>query len=259
MKKKKIALVLSGGSALGFAHIGVIKVLQEYGINIDIVVGTSMGGLVGAAYACGMSVDDMIRLACKFRKINFFDLNFNTSGLFSGRGIMRTICKFLPDKDIRDLPIKYACVSCDLLSEREVVFSSGSIRDAVRCTVSIPGFFVPMFNEDEVLVDGGVINNFPDDVAKRMGADIIISCDVLKNCKMLDVPSSIFEALVYSMNTLSKTMQRYKGSCSDIILAPDLTGLTQMSFGRANTLELVCRGESVARQNIKKILRLFES
>ena len=117
MKKKKVALVLSGGSALGFAHIGVIKVLLEYGVPIDIVVGTSMGGLIGAVYASGMSVDNMISLACRFRKINFFDINFNTSGLFSGRGIMRTICKFLPDKDISELDVKYACVSCDLLTE----------------------------------------------------------------------------------------------------------------------------------------------
>ena len=258
MKKKRVALVLSGGSALGFAHIGVIKVLLEYGVPIDMVVGTSMGGLVGAVFASGMSVDDMTKLACKFRKINFFDFNFNTSGIFSGRGMMRTICKFLPNKDIRDMDIKYACVSCDLMTERQVVITSGNIRDAIRCTVSIPGFFVPMFNGDEVLVDGGVINNLPDDVAKKMGADIIISCDVLKNCKMLDVPSSIFETLVYSMNTLSKTMQRYKGSCSDIILEPDLTGLTHMSFGRASTLELISRGEDIARKNIKKILRIIE-
>ena len=103
MERKKVALVLGGGSALGFAHIGVIKVLEQNNIPIDMVIGTSMGALVGAAYSVGLNTDEMQDFAEKFKTLNFFDVNFNRSGLFSGKGVMRVINKFLPDDNIENL------------------------------------------------------------------------------------------------------------------------------------------------------------
>ena len=158
---KKVALVLSGGGALGCAHIGVIKVFEKYGIPIDIIVGTSMGGLVGASYSVGLTTKEMTDFACKFRTIDFLDVNFDASGLFSGKGVMRVINRFLPDVTIESLSKNFACVASDLYSEKELVFKTGSIRDAVRATISIPGMFVPFKYEDKLLVDGGILNNLP--------------------------------------------------------------------------------------------------
>ncbi len=258
MNTKKVALVLSGGSALGFAHVGVISVLEKYGINIDMVVGTSMGGLVGAAYATGLTVDEMTKFACKFKRIHFFDVNFNASGLFSGKGVMKNINRFLPDKKIERCKTKFACVSCDLLTEKEVIFDKGSIRDAVRSTLSIPGFFVPFKIGNKLLIDGGCVNNMPDDVALKMGADVIISVDVINYCKIDKKPKNAIDSLVGAINILTKTVQHLKATNSNIILRPDLTGFTQMSFGKNNALKIIEIGKKETEKHIDEILKLVK-
>jgi len=257
-ERKKIALVLSGGSALGFAHIGVIKVLEEYNIPIDIVVGTSMGSVVGAGYAIGLSVEDMSKLACKFKTIDFFDVNVDASGLFSGKGVMRILNKFLPDVNIETLEKSFACVAADLILEKEIVFKSGSIRDAVRSSLSIPGVFVPFKKNGQVLVDGGTLNNLPEDVAMEMGADIIISCDVIKNFRLQNPPKNILDTLIYSMNLCTKEIQKYKSYHSDITIYPDLQGLSLLSFSKKKTLEAIKKGEEATRKEISKIMKLIK-
>ncbi|MBQ7352355.1 MAG: patatin-like phospholipase family protein [Clostridia bacterium] len=256
--KKKVALVLSGGGALGCAHIGVIKVLRKYGIPVDIIVGTSMGGVVGAGMAVGLSTEDMIKFALKFRTIDFFDVNFNTSGLFSGKGVMKIINKFLPDITIQSLNTTFACVACDLYSEKEVVFTTGSIRDAVRATLSIPGVFVPFQKDDMLLVDGGMLNNLPEDVAMKLGADVIISCDVLSGSKVNSVPKNAIDSFLSSINLATKEMQKLKSVYSDICLKPDMDGLGQFSFADKKTLLAIRRGEEVAERHIAEIIKIIK-
>lgn len=258
MKKKKVALVLSGGGALGFAHIGVISVLEKHNIPIDMVIGTSMGGLVGASYASGLTVKEMTKFACKFKSLNFIDINFNASGIFSGKGVMKNINKFLPDKNIEDLNTKFACVACDLLTEKEIIFTSGNVRDAVRSTLSIPGFFVPYTMGDKLLVDGGIVNNLPDDVAKKLGADIIISVDALKKCVLQEKPKNAIASLLTSINILTKVARTHKKSCSHIVLEPDISMLSQLSFGKNKTLKAIEMGEIECEKRIKEIQKLVE-
>lgn len=258
MSTKKVALVLSGGSALGFAHIGVIKTLEKYNVPIDIIVGTSMGGLVGAAYSSGLSVPEMIKFACKFKKIHFFDINFNASGLFSGKGVMRNINKFLPDKKIENLKPNFACIACDLKEEKQVIFKTGSVRDAVRSTLSVPGFFVPFKKDDMLLVDGGCVNNMPDDVAKKMGADVIIAVDVIKYCKLASNPKTVIDTLIASINVMTKVVTKNRQSYYDFLIEPNLTGFTQMSFGKKNVLKLIELGQKETEKKIKEILKVIK-
>ena len=257
MSRKKVALVLSGGGALGCAHIGVIKVLEKYNIPIDIVVGTSMGGIVGGAYCSGLSVEKMIDFACKFKTINFLDMNFDSSGLFSGKGVMKIINKFLPDTNIEFLSKTFACVAADLYTEKEVIFKTGSLRDAVRATISIPGIFVPFKKDDMLLVDGGVINNLPEDVAMEMGADIIISCDVINGCR-IKKPKNAFVTLFYSVFTSTKEIQKLKSNHSDILIRPDMNGLTPFSYGAKEAKLAVKRGEKATLDVIKNIQKLLK-
>lgn len=258
MARKKVALVLSGGAALGFAHIGVLKVLEKYKVPIDIVVGTSMGGLVGATYCTGMSPKQMQEFALKFRKGDMFDINFNVKGLFSGRGVMRRINKYVPDVQIEHLNIPFACVATDLLAEKEIIFKTGSLRDAIRSTIAIPGFFVPLYKDGMVLVDGGVVNNMPDEVAMEMGADVIISVDVMNKCKPKRKPKDITEVLLWSANICAKELQKYKSVHSDIILTPDTSKFTQMGFGKENAMKCIKEGEKEALKHIDEILKLVK-
>jgi len=257
MPRKKVALVLSGGGALGCAHIGVIKALEKFNIPVDIVVGTSMGGVVGAAYSAGLSVDEMINFACKFKAINFLDMNFDNSGLFSGKGVMKTINKFIPDTKIELLPKTFACVSADLLTDKEVVFKTGSLRDAVRATISIPGVFVPFKKDDMLLIDGGVINNLPEDVAMGLGADIIISCDVISNCRLTKKPKNAVVSLFYSIFTSTKEIQKLKSHHSDILIQPDMSGITPFSYGKKGATLAVKRGEKETLKYIEEIGNLI--
>lgn len=254
MKKKKVALVLSGGAALGFAHIGVLKVLQKYNVPIDIIVGTSMGGLVAAAYSVGLSIEEMTEFSCKFKNINFVDINFDSSGLFSGKGMMRSINKFIPDIKIEDLDTRFACVACDLLTEEEFVFSKGKLRDAVRSTISIPGLFTPYKMGKRLLVDGGIVNNLPESVAKDMGADVIISCDVLHHCRLKKAPEGFVNALVFSMNCMTKITQANRPKFADVVLTPDISEVSQMAFGKKTALKAIEEGEKETERNIKAIL-----
>lgn len=257
MERKKVALVLSGGSALGFAHIGVIKVLEKNNIPIDMIVGTSMGALVGAAYCAGYSTEEMQEFGCKFKTLDFFDFNFNKSGLFSGKGVMKTINKFLPDEKIEFLKKQFACVAVDLLTEKEVIFKSGSVRDAVRASLSIPGIFVPLTIEEKVLVDGGILNNLPEDVAMEMGADIIISVDVLSKNYLKKKPTNAIEVLLSSVNVLTKEVQKIKACYSDILIQPDTSTLGQMRFGKAPTLKAIRIGVIEAEKYIDQIKKLI--
>lgn len=258
MKKKKIALVLGGGGALGCAHIGVIKALEKHNIPIDIIVGTSMGGVVGAAYVSGLSVKEMTDFATKFRTINFVDMNFDASGLFSGKGVMSIINKFLPDINIESLNKEFACVASDLLEAKEYVFKSGSIREAVRATLSLPGIFVPVKKDNKVLVDGGLLNNLPEDVAMEMGADIIISSDVLANFKLSKAPKNAIESLVWGINIATKEVQKLKSYHADIVIRPDTTGIGQLNFTKKKTELAIKRGEEETERRIKEIQKIIK-
>ena len=257
-ERKKIALVLGGGSALGFAHIGVIKVLEEYGVPIDIVVGTSMGGLVGASYSAGLSVEEMTEHATKFKTIHFVDINFAGDGIFAGTGVMRAINKFLPDEKIESLNKAFACVAVDLMNEKEVVFRTGKLRDAVRATLSIPGFFNTHKADDKLLVDGGVLNNLPEDVAMEMGADIIISCDVLEDYRLIKKPDGAIDVLMAALNCLTKEVVKYKSHHADVKITPNLSEFKQMYFSKDTTLKIIEKGQEACEKEIKNILSLIK-
>ena len=258
MPRKKVALVLGGGGALGCAHIGVIKVLEKYNVPIDIVVGTSMGGVVGAGYVSGLSVKEMTELASKFKTVNFVDFNFDNSGLFSGKGVMKVINKFLPDTNIETLPKTFACVAADIKSEKEIVFKIGSLRDAVRATLSIPGIFVPLKKDDMILVDGGILNNLPEDVAMEMGADIIISSDVMYNFRPAHNPKNVVETLLYSINLSTKELQKVKACHADVSLRTNMKGLSQMAYSKEKAMLAIKRGEKETLEHIDEILKLLK-
>ena len=180
-KKKglKIGLALGGGSARGLAHIGVIQVLQAYGIPIDIIAGTSIGSLVGSLYAAGDSIENMekaVLLLNKRKMLSLMDFTIPRSGLIRGNRIEKMLIDWgLEDKTFDELNIPFAAVATDIESGERVILHQGKVADAVRASISIPGIFIPVKYDDRYLVDGGVVDPVPVDLAKKMGADIIIA------------------------------------------------------------------------------------
>ena len=171
---------------------------------------------------------------------------------------MRVINKFLPDERIEHLPRTFACVACDIMEEKEIVFKTGKLRDAVRATLSIPGFFSPHKADNKLLVDGGMLNNLPEDVAMEMGADIIISCDVLTKYRMTKKPDSALDVLISSLNCVVKELQKYKSCYADIKIMPNLSEFKQMYFAKNSTLEIIKKGEEACEKEIDNILKLLK-
>ena len=175
--RQPAALVLSGGAARGLAHIGVIEELEKQGFEIKSIAGNSMGAYIAAVYGLGKLneyKDWILNLENKdiFKLIDF---TFSSQGLIKGDKIFNKMKSFIPDKNIENLTIPYAAVAADLTNMKEVVFTEGSIYDAVRSSISIPTIFTPFKTENSVIVDGGIVNPIPLNRVKRTEDDILIA------------------------------------------------------------------------------------
>ncbi len=177
-------LALGGGSARGLAHVGVILALEAYDIPIDIIAGTSIGAVIGSLYASGATVKELEEVALSIKKsktLFMIDPTFPRSGLISGDRIEKMLNKFaLKNLTFGDLNIPFSAVATEIESGAEVIINQGKVIDAVRASISIPGIFTPVKYQDYYLVDGGVVNPVPVNVAKMMGADIIIAVSLAK-------------------------------------------------------------------------------
>ena len=177
----KIGLALGSGGARGWAHLGVVRRLNELGIPVHCVAGTSIGSIVAALYASD-SLETMQALAAQLDWKHvarlFLEVNFPRSGLLSGRNFMRLLRDVIPVHAISALKIPYAAVATDLQNEKEIVLDSGSLFDAIRASIAIPGIFTPMRLQGKHLVDGGLVNPLPVSVCRAMGADFVIAVDI---------------------------------------------------------------------------------
>ena len=177
--KPKLALALGGGAARGWAHVGVIRALQARGIEPDMVCGTSIGALVGAAFACG----ELDRFEAWIRRLSlldiasFMDFSLN-GGLIKGEKLMGFFSKTFEDRPIETLSMPFGAVACDLHTGAEVWLREGSIARAVRSSIALPGLLTPTHHLGKTLVDGGLVNPVPVSLARAMGADVVIAVDL---------------------------------------------------------------------------------
>ena len=180
MKKKDVALALSSGGARGLAHIGAIEELEANGYRISSIAGCSMGALVGGVYAAGKLEEfrDWMKTIDRKRMLELTDFSFSLNHIVKGKRIIEAIMEFVPDIAIEDLPIPYCAVATDLKAGKEVVFSKGSLFEAIRASISLPSFYEPVQRDGMILIDGGVINPIPLNRAKRKPGDILVGIDV---------------------------------------------------------------------------------
>lgn len=180
----KVGLALSGGGARGLAHIGVLKVLVEAHIPIDVISGTSMGSIIGAGYANGLSPSELESIALRFshirQLIRMVDLAGGRRGLLNGKHVRAFLTEIIGDTTkFSDLRIPLSICTVDLDTGREKIFTEGNVLDAVMASIAVPGIFVPQVVHDHRLVDGGVMNNLPVDHTRNLGAGFIIAVDVM--------------------------------------------------------------------------------
>ncbi|SEM76164.1 NTE family protein [Prevotella sp. ne3005] len=177
---KDIALVLSSGGARGLAHIGVIEELESRGYHITSIAGCSMGALIGGVYAAGKLTEfrEWMKTIDRKKMLELTDFSLSLNHFVKGKRIIETIMEFVPDVAIEDLPIPYSAVAADLKEGREVVFSKGSLFEAIRASISLPSFYEPVQRDGMILIDGGVINPIPLNRVSRKTGDILVGADV---------------------------------------------------------------------------------
>ncbi len=293
-QKPKVGLVLSGGGAKGFAHIGVLKVLEEEGLPISIIVGNSIGSIIGGVAATGYTaqeIEDMAKaqnwneLLFDYVPREYKDKNFNVPeqdhllefpfnadnieptlpvGIASGHNVLNLFCKLMvnvPDTiDFNMLPIPFACTATNLETGEEEVLKNGFLPKAILSSMAIPGMFYPVEYNGLFLIDGGVVNNYPSDVVKSMGAEIIIGVDISSiplTKKELNSVDKVFNQ-ISGFTDLEK--QKYNKTIVDLNIKPDLEGYNVSSFTKEAVDTLILRGEQAARKmlpEIREIIRKY--
>lgn len=214
-----VAVVLGGGGLRGFAHIGVLRALEDAGITPDIVVGTSAGAVVGAAYASGLPPKELETMALGMRLFSLLDLTMSSTGLIQGKKLAGWVESVTAGVPIERFPIRFAAVATDLDTEKAVLLDSGSAGQAVRASASVPGINVPVAYANGHLIDGGVAGLVPVRFARAMGADVVIAVDIYcqsPNVGGLGAPTVIQRV----MHAQSCMVARPEMAEADLLIAP---------------------------------------
>ncbi|MBO9130281.1 patatin-like phospholipase family protein [Bacillus sp. 165] len=251
----KIGLALGSGGAKGFAHLGVIKVLKEAGIPIDMIAGSSMGALVAAVYATGLDTERLYRLGKIFKRKYYLDFTVPKMGFIAGKRVKDMIRMLTYNKNIEELEIPIAIVATDILTGEKVVFTKGPIAEAVRGSIAVPGIFVPEKVDGKLLVDGGVIDRIPVSVVKDMGADITIAVDV-SPIKVNGEVTSIYDVIMQSIEIMQHEMVRNREIASDLMMRPAIERFSSRAF--TNIEEIIQVGEEEAVKHVDSIKEMIE-
>lgn len=259
---KNFALVLGGGAAKGFAHIGFIKTLEKHGLKPDLVVGTSMGALIGGIYACGKTATELETMALKVNKIGNFSL-INTlfkDSMLNISKVKRIITNAVGNTTHEQQPIKFVSVSTQLNTGKEVHFSSGKVLDSIMASISIPGVFPRVKIGSDIYCDGGLLNNLPEDVARELMPDaVIVSVDVLgeyakqvEKLKMKTIESAINSTTLMTTNVVKSKPQK-----ADLRITISQPSISQLDFSNKTAQKSIAKGVSAGNKYILKIKQLL--
>ena len=260
--KKKVGLVLSGGGAYGYAHLGVMQVLEENNIPIEVVTGTSMGALIGGVYVAGVSTPKMIDISTKFRKSNFLDINpfmISNPGLILGNKVSKLLKNIVGNVNIEDCEKKFAAISCDIKTGNKVSIREGDIVDAIRASISVPGIFAPVKKGDTLLIDGGAVDNMPVEDARELGADFVIAVDVCTYYEPHKSLKTLFDILISSSNIMVANLVDKKKDKGDVYIQINQPGVTQDNFTQVEIKRSIEYGRKIAEEmlpNIKQKLKI---
>jgi len=233
LARPRVALVLGGGAARGFAHIGVIRALEQEKVPIDLIVGTSVGSLIGAIYAYDANSMELEWTAFMLEKDSLFDYGLITA--FTGMGVAKGdkleefVKSKVPVANIENLKIPFAAVATDLNRGTSVVLDKGSVARAVRASSAIPGVFNPVEYQGRLLVDGGVIDSIPVSIAREKGADIVIAVDISENVVNFNI-TNIVDVMLQSITIMGAVNAKTRKKEADVLISPKVGDVGMMDF-----------------------------
>jgi len=225
-----VALVLGGGAFHGLAHVGVIKVLENAGIPIDIIIGTSAGSLIGALYADKISVDSILPLMKTTKSKDIFDFSLfrSRTGFVSGKRLQKFLCKHLSVSEIEQTKIPFIAVVTDIEQGKSVALDAGPIAPSVNASCAIPGVFDPVKMYGSTFVDGGILNNIPVDVAIQLKSQYIIAVNIMElkdTANLNNYKDILMRSFMVSLNQHSENNLKL----ADMVITPNLKGIPYMS------------------------------
>jgi NTE family protein len=255
-----IGLALSGGAARGIAHVGVVRALVENKIPVDFIGGTSAGSIVGGAFAAGMPVEEIAEFGRSLRWRDVGRMTMSRLGVQSNERLEQYLRARLPITRFEDLQIPFAAVATDLKTGAAVVLRDhGDVPFAIRASCAIPGWYVPVADEEgRQLVDGGLVAVIPATITRELGADLVIAVDVnAAGATFLGPTSSVIGVLLQSMLVVQKTASRYQLASADLVITPQVGHIRWDEMGRAE--ELMDAGYAAAMETMPQIFELLES
>lgn len=258
-KKFRVGLALSGGAARGMSHVGVVKALREHNIPIDCIAGTSAGSLVGGAIAAGMPLEELETLARSLRWRDVGRMTMSRMGVQTNEPLAKFLRERLPVHQFQELPIPFAAVATDLTSGQPVILrDEGDVTFAIRASCAIPGWYVPVTDDDgRQLVDGGLVANIPIAAVRLLGADFVIAVDVnAEGAKFLGTTGSIIGVVLQSMLLVQRTVSAYELKNADMVIKPRVGHIRWDEMGRAD--ELIEAGYVAAKESMPEIIPLLE-
>lgn len=246
-----VALVLGGGGAKGFAHIGVIKVLESHGIRPQLVVGTSAGSFVGGLYASGLSPFGLQQLALSLEESDVRDLTLSRQGFLLGQKLQDYINVKVKQQPIQNFPMRFAAVATEADTGRKVVFTRGNAGQAIRASCSIPNVFVPASIAGKEYVDGGLVSPIPVETARDLGADVVIAVDISAR-PVAGQTRSAWALLDQTINIMGQQAINRELPMADVVIKPQVLGVGTLELESKHRSLL--EGERAAQAKLPAIL-----
>lgn len=246
-----VALVLGAGSAKGLAHIGVMQVLVENNIPFNLIVGTSMGAMIGGFYACGTDLFMLGKMVENMDTRVFFDVHMPRFGFIAGRKMDQFLALLTKGKSFETIDVPTIMVATDLLSGQRVLLETGPVADAIRASISVPGVFNPVKKEEMILVDGAVTDRLPIEVARERQADVVIAVDVMfGQGREVNIKNTL-DVILTALDIMQKQQFDMVSERADILIQPRVAGYSPRDFEKAR--DIIALGRSAAEEKLEEI------
>ena len=246
----KIALVLGAGASKGFAHIGVLKILETQKVPVHMIVGTSVGSFIGGLYAYGYNAYKLQTIAMSIEKDDVTELTLPDNGFVGGERLRSYVNGKVMNTPIEKFRIPFYAIATDIKTGEEIVFGSGNAGMAIQASCSVPGVFQPARFSGRTYVDGGVVNPLPVDVARRYGADVVIAVDISSSMDS-NIPASTMETILKSIDIMYGKISLAQIAKADIVITPNVGFVGSSDFTKRH--EAILEGEKAALAALPKI------
>ena len=253
-KPAKVALVLGAGASKGFAHVGVLKVLEAQRIPIHLIVGTSAGSFVGGLYACGFDGFQLQKMALELQKDDVVDLTIPDNGFIRGEKLEQYVNRKVGQLPLERLRIPFRAVATNVQTGEETVFATGNTGKAIRASCSVPGVFQPVRIGEKTYVDGGVVSPVAVDAARQAGADVVIAVDISSGVAGI-VPQGVLETILQSIDIMYAKISAAQLKNADVVIRPRVGHIASSDFDRRH--EAILEGERAAAQAVPRIQQLL--